>query len=149
MTDRRGSERLDAQEQIRDIVQAELDGAVTHDGSAVAMYKNVPDGATFPYFTVGPSTMSPAAVQTSSSYGGAQDVTVQISTWSKKQNDNEVSAVKSKLHGAVRDATWSPSTGTIIRVRLLDGGQILKEPNPQATYQGISEFEFRIQLPTL
>lgn len=126
-----------------------LDEAVTYDGRAVPHYKSVPEGAEFPYLTTGPTSRDSVGVQTSSRYGGAQQVTVQVNTFSTKRNDDEVSAIQSDLAGVVHDASWSPSTGAVTRVRYLPQSQILKSPDPQSTFQGISEFEFRIQLPTL
>lgn len=150
MTDRRGSERRDIQNEVRDALHDLLHNAITYDGADVPHYKDGGSDPTFPHLETVTTSMTPAAVQTSTAYGGAQTVEAQVSVWTTQRNDTEVKAIKDELATVIHGQSLPvPSELKVVRKRIMAGGEILKDPSPQVTFQGITTVQYRIQLPTL
>jgi len=155
VTTRRGSDRTDVTDPVLGMVHDVLDGAVTYDGRAVPHREHPEESLVPPFYTSGPSTMDPASTQTSSAYGGAQAVTVQIDTWSAYSGKKEVSELQTLVLEVLHDAHMSDTKMTLSGGLTLVRYDVLRtriqgEPrDSKMTYHGISDLGFRVQLPTV
>jgi hypothetical protein len=93
--------------------------------------------------------MEPARVQTSSSYGGAQTVAVQIDTWSAYHGKKEVSALQEKALVTFYNTSLTLGGGLNLTQYRVVRTRIQGEPNEsKMNYHGIAVLAFRVQLPT-
>jgi len=147
---RRGSDRTDLTDDVLGLVHDTLDQAVTYDGRGIPHREHPEEDLSPPYYTSGPSDMDPARIQTSSSYGGAQTVAVQVDTWSAYHGKKEVSALQKKALDTFHSATLTLDGGLTLTRHRVVRTRIQGEPNEsKMNYHGIAILAFRVQLPTV
>jgi len=150
MPNRRGSDRTDKTDTALTLLNHTLDGNVTIDGEPVRHFEHVEETASPPYYTSGPSDMTPGEVQTSSVYGGAQGVEVQLDSWSNYRGKKEVAELNRKALERLEAASLSlTGNDRLIRHSVLDARIVSEPEDSKMTFHGIITLAFRIQLPSV
>ncbi len=148
MTERRNADTQDATDAALAYIHDALDKSIQWEGRAVRHYEHVPEDATFPYFVSGPSDTTPDAVQSSTAYGGAQVVEIQLDTFSTYRGKKEVAQLQSLAIGKVSTAAPALDGGERLTLFGTPRTQIIEEPQAaRATYHGIATLRLRLQLP--